>query len=286
MAVLTAQRLDLRPLPGGLGAEVLHQQVAEIDDRLFPAVYQAFLDHQLLLFRDQDLPPERQAAFARRFGEVQIHVMNQYHLSGHPELYYLSNLGPDSRPSGKHPDRGTLVWHTDGSWRERTGQVTILYAERIPSFGGETWFADMYAAYDALPPAERRRLEGLRARHNLDFSRSRRHGEDPMTEAQRLATPPVEHPVVRTHPETGRKVIFLGDHAECIVGLPYDEGRALVEEINARAVADARRFCQKWRPRDLILWDNRCLLHKAEPYDALHEARVIRRCTVLGERPR
>ena len=286
MTVLTAQRLDLRPLPGGLGAEVLHQQVAEIGDALFPAVYQAFLDHQLLLFRDQELPPDKQVAFARRFGEVQIHVMNQYHRSGFPELYYLSNLGPDGRPSGKHPDRGTLVWHTDGSWRERTGQVTMLYAETVARFGGETWFADMYSAYDALPPAEQQRLSGLRARHNLDFSRSRRHGEDPMTEQQRKATPPVEHPVVRTHPETGRRCIFLGDHAESILGVPYETGRAMVEEINARAVGDARRYCQEWRPRDLILWDNRCLMHKAEPYDAAREARVIRRCTVLGEAPR
>ena len=139
-----AAALRLRRLEGGLGAEVLGLQVAEIDDATFPAVYSAFLEHQLLLFRGQILPPAAQVAFARRFGEVQVHVMDQYHASEYPELYTLSNLDASGRPSGKHPDRGTLAWHTDGSWRRVTGQATMLYAERIPSSGGGTSYADMY----------------------------------------------------------------------------------------------------------------------------------------------
>src|SRR6185437_11721490 len=132
---------------GGLGVEVLGLQVAAVDDARFPAVYAAFLAHQLLLFRDQDLPPGAQVAFARRFGEVQVHVMNQYHASQYPELYALSNLDAEGRPTGKHPDRGTMAWHTDGSWRRVTGQATMLYAEQIPTTGGGTGFADMYSAY-------------------------------------------------------------------------------------------------------------------------------------------
>ncbi|MBV8651551.1 MAG: TauD/TfdA family dioxygenase, partial [Alphaproteobacteria bacterium] len=122
-----AAALRVRPLEGGplgegplgeaLGAEIGGLQLAAVDDAIFPAIYAAFLKHQLLLFRDQDLPPGAQVAFARRFGEVQIHVMNQYHAGGYPELYTLSNAGPDGKPSGKHPDRGTMAWHTDGSWR-------------------------------------------------------------------------------------------------------------------------------------------------------------------------
>jgi taurine dioxygenase len=278
--------LPLRPLAGGLGAEVLGWQVAAIDDAVFPALYSAFLAHQLLLFRDQSLPPAAQVAFARRFGEVQVHVMDQYHAGAHPELYTLSNLDAAGRPSGKHPDRGTLAWHTDGSWRHVTGQATMLYAERIPSSGGGTGFADMYAAYDALDPDERAHLAGLRAIHNLNFSRNRRHGEEPMTEAQRNAVPPVDHPVVRTHPETGRKCLFLGDHAETIQGMDYAEGRAFVEALNERIVALARIYTHRWRPGDFMVWDNRCLLHRAESYDTAHEPRVIRRCTVLGEEPR
>jgi len=112
----------------------------------------------------------------------------------------------------------------------------MLYAERIPSSGGDTSFADMYAAYDALDPNERGTLAQLRAIHNLNFSRNRRHGEEPMTEAQRAAVPPVAHPVIRTHPETGRKCVFLGDHAETIQGMDYDEGRRFIESLNERIV--------------------------------------------------
>jgi alpha-ketoglutarate-dependent taurine dioxygenase len=261
--------LSLRPLEGGLGAEVLGMPVAAVHDAIFPAVYAAFLEHQLLLFRYQSLPPAAQIAFARRFGEVQVH----------------SNLDTQGRPSGQHPDRGTLAWHTDGSWQRVTGQATMLYAERIPSRGGDTSFADMYSAYDALDPAEQARLSRLRAIHNLDFSRNRRHGEEPMTEAQRSAVPPVDHPVVRTHPETGRKCIFLGDHAETIAGMDYSEGRAFIDALNERVVALARIYTHRWRPGDFMVWDNRCLLHKAESYDTAREPRVIRRCTVLGDVP-
>jgi taurine dioxygenase len=278
--------LRLRPLEGGLGVEVLELQVADVDDASFPAVYAAFLAHQLMLFRDQALPLGAQVAFARRFGEVQVHVMNQYHASAYPELYTLSNLDEAGRPSGKHPDRGTLAWHTDGSWRRVTGQATMLYAERIPSQGGGTGFADMYSAFEALNSAEQRRLAGLRAIHSLDFSRNRRHGEAPMTDAQRTAAPPVDHPVVRTHPETGRKCIFLGDHAESILGMDYDEGRAFIDALNERIVGLAGVYHHRWQPRDFMVWDNRCLLHKAESYDLAREPRVIRRCTVLGDEPR
>jgi alpha-ketoglutarate-dependent 2,4-dichlorophenoxyacetate dioxygenase len=277
--------LNVRPLKGGLGAEVLGLQVAQVDDATFPAVYAAFLEYQLLLFRNQDLPPGDQVAFARRFGEVQVHVMDQYHASAYPELYTLSNLDASGRPTGKHPDRGTMAWHTDGSWRRTTGQATMLYAERIPSSGGETGWADMYSAYDALSAEERARLAALRAVHNLNFSRNRRHGEEPMTDAQRAAVPPVDHPVIRTHPETGRKCVFLGDHAETIAGMDYDEARRFIDALNERIVSLARTYTHHWRPRDFMVWDNRCLLHKAGSYDTAREPRVIRRCTVLGDVP-
>jgi taurine dioxygenase len=275
----------LRPLDGGLGAEVLGLEVADVDDAIFPQIYEAFLGHQLLLFRDQTLPPAGQVAFARRFGEVQVHVMDQYHANDFPELYTLTNLDASGRPSGKHPDRGTMAWHTDGSWRRTTGQATMLYAEQIPSSGGETGWADMYSAYEALDPAERGKLARLRAVHNLNFSRNRRHGEEPMTDAQRAAVPPVDHPIIRTHPETGRKCVFLGDHAETIDGMDYNEARRFIDALNARIVSLARTYTHHWRPRDFMVWDNRCLLHKAGSYDTVREPRVIRRCTVLGEVP-
>src|SRR5690348_17772424 len=196
-----SDKLALRPLTPKLGAALTDVKLADdMSDELFRAIYQAFLRYQVLLFPPQDVPPGRQVAFARHFGEVQIHVMNQYHADGYPELYRLSNLGPDGKPNGRHPDKGTLAWHTDGSWQRVTGQATIIYGEVMPERGegGETHFCDMYGAYERLDAAWKSRIAGMRAVHNLDFSRNRRHGEEPMTEAQRLAKPPVDHPVVRT----------------------------------------------------------------------------------------
>jgi len=276
----------VRPLIPQLGAEIVGVDLnQDISPTLFRAIYDAFLAHRVLLFNVGNLTPASQVAFARHFGEVQIHVMNQYHADGFPELYRLSNLDEDGRPNGKHPDKGTLAWHTDGSWKRVTGQATIIYGEVVPEVGGETHFCDMYGGYERLSETWKARIANLRAVHNLDFSRTRRHGEDPMTDEQRRATPPVDHPVVRTHPETGRKCIFLGDHAEYIVGMPYDEGRALIEELNALAVHPDLTYEHRWRDGQLIAWDNRCLMHRATAYDPALQRRVVRRCTVLGEEP-
>jgi len=278
---------QVKPLHPSLGCEISGITLAEaVEARLFAKVYEAFLDYELILFRDVDLPPAMQVAFARAFGEVQIHVMNQYHgYKDFPEIYMLSNLGEDGEPSGKHPDRGTLFWHTDGSWREHTGQATMMYSEIVPPEGGETEFADMYAAYDNLSSKMKQRIEGKRAIHNLDFSRTRRHGEDPMTAEQKAKVPPIAHPIVRTHPETGRKAIFLGDHAQEIEGMGYDEGRALIEELNRLITPQGQVYTHTWRPRDCIVWDNRCTLHRATGFDEVRHLRVMRRCTISGDRP-
>jgi taurine dioxygenase len=276
----------VRPLMPRLGAEISGVDLAGgVDEALFQSLYRAFLRYQVLVFPPQDLPPARQVEFARRFGEVQIHVMNQYHADGFPELYRLSNLDENGRPTGRHPDKGTLAWHTDGSWQRVTGQATIIYGEVMPESGGETHFCDMYGAYDRLSDAWKKRIAGLRAVHNLDFSRTRRHGTDLMTVAQKKEAPPVEHPIIRRHPETGRTCLYLGDHAESIVGMPYDEGRALIDELNALAVHRDLTYEHHWQPHQLIVWDNRCLMHRATEYDPHTQSRVVRRCTVLGEEP-
>ena len=205
----------VRPLTPRLGAEISGLDLAQgVAPDVFRALYDAFLRYQVLVFPPHELPPAAQVAFARQFGEVQVHVMAMYHADGFPELYRLSNLGADGKPNGKHPDKGTLAWHTDGSWRRVTGQATIIYGEVVSAVGGETHFCDMYGAYERLSEAWKRRIAPLRAVHNLDFSRTRRHGVDLMTEAQRREAPPVEHPIVRRHPETGRTCLYLGDHAE------------------------------------------------------------------------
>ena len=208
---------------------------------------------------------------------------DQYHHRGHPELYFLSNLDENGRPNGEHPDRGTMFWHTDGSWTKRRTRATLIYSVEVPRQGGETHFADMYRAYETLDPEMNSRIADLCAVHNLDFSRRRRHGEDPMTEDQKRQVPPVEHPIVRVHPETGRKCIYLGDHAETIVGMDYEQGRVLIEELNRLATRPELVYEHKWRSRELIVWDNRCVLHRATGYDTARERRVMRRATVLEE---
>jgi len=276
----------VRPLSPALGAEVSGVDFSlPIDAIPCAALYDALLEYQLLLFRGDEVSPAVQVALARGFGEVQVHVMNQYHADGYPELYRLSNVDEQGRPTGKHPDRGTLAWHTDGSWQRRTGQATLLYAEIVPAEGGGTEWCDMYGAYEALDAATRDRLADLRAIHNLDFSRSRRHGDDPMTAAQRQKVPPVDHPIVRTHPDTGRKAVFLGDHAESIAGMDYAAGRQFIDDLNERLIRPELVYTHHWQARDFVVWDNRCTLHRALGYDTAKVARVIRRCTVIGEVP-
>src|SRR5689334_932936 len=176
----------VRPLTPKLGAEISGVEIARgITPEVFRAIYDAFLRYQVLLFPPQDVPPAAQVAFARQFGQVQVHVMAMYHADGFPELYRLSNLDANGTPNGKHPDKGTLAWHTDGSWQRITGQATIIYGEIVPETGGETHFCDMYGAYERLTPEWKARIANRRAVHNLDFSRTRRHGEDLMTEAQK-----------------------------------------------------------------------------------------------------
>ena len=243
------------PLHPVLGCEIIGITLAQaVSPAIFAKVYEAFLDYQLILFRDVDLPPTTQVAFAHNFGEVQIHVLSQYHgYKEHPEIYTLSNLDKDGNPSGKHPDKGTLYWHTDGSWRERSGQATMMYSEIVPEVGGETEFADMYSAYDLLPPTIKSKIDGRRAIHNFDFSRTRRHGEDPLTAEQKAKVPPIAHPIVRTHPDTGRKAIFLGDHAEWIECMDYEGGRALIEELNLMITPPARVYTHSWNPRECMV---------------------------------
>jgi alpha-ketoglutarate-dependent taurine dioxygenase len=161
----------------------------------------------------------------------------------------------------------------------------MMYSEIVPGVGGETEFADMYSAYDLLPAAMKARIEGRRAIHNFDFSRTRRHGEDPLTAEQKAKVPPVAHPIVRTHPDTGRKAIFLGDHAESIEGMDYAEGRALIEALNRMITPQPCVYTHRWAPRECIVWDNRCTLHRATGFDEARFKRVMRRCTIVGDKP-
>ncbi len=278
---------EVRPLGPALGAEILGVDLDRAASaEVFPAIHAAWLRYQVLAFRGLEVTPASQVAFAARFGAVQVHVMNQYHgESDHPELYVLSNLDERGKPSGKHPDKGTLEWHTDGSWNAPSGHSTFMYAERPSKAGGETHFCDMYGAYEGLSAEWKARVAPLRVFHSLDFSRNRRHGHEPLSAAQKAQIPPVAWPLVRVHPETGRKALYLGDHAEWVEGMDYDEGRALIDEINRLITPEHLVYRHRYAPGDFVFWDNRCTLHKATPYDTAKDIRVMRRCTVLVDAP-
>lgn len=277
---------DVRRLHPRFGAELLG---IDLEGAPMPAAMaalrEAFVEFQMILVRGQQVSVAAQAALARHFGEVLVEANDPHRDPNHPEVSLLSNLDAAGNPTGRHPDKGTLEWHTDRSWDKRPAQATIVYAEQVTRDGGETWYCDMYGAYDALDEALRVRLAPLRAVHSRDFSRSRKHVESPMTAAEKRAVSPVEHPIVRTHPESGRRCLFLGDHAEYVRDMDYADGRALIEEVNALSTRPELILKHRLRPRDLIAWDNRCLLHRVTPYDAGRERRLVRRSTVIGEAP-
>src|SRR3954463_13025037 len=202
--------IQVRPRSLVMGAEVTGVDLSQpMRDETFQKILDAFHRHMLLVFPDQDLDEAQQVAFSRRFGELQIHVLEQYRHPRHPEIYVLSNVDASTgRTTGSHPDKGTLVWHSDLSFLPRPALATALYGIEVPDTGGDTLFADMCAAYDALDEDTKKLLAKTKAVHDINVSRVRA-GEAPMSERQRAEAPPVEHPAVRVHPATGRKVLYV-----------------------------------------------------------------------------
>ena len=269
--------MEVRPLSGVMGAEVRGVDLSRPPD--FRKMEEAFERHLLLVFPAQSISPEQHIAFSRGFGELQVHVLDQYRHPQYPEIYLLSNV-KDGRTTGEHPDKGTLVWHSDLSFQKRPALATILHGLEVPRKGGDTLYANMYAAFDALDPDMQGRLEKLRAVHDLDASR-RRAGEPPMSDRQRAAAPPVEHPVVTRHPRSGRRILYISRHVSHIAGMPRDESDRLLDQLMAHATSERFVFRHRWGPRDVVMWDNRCTMHCATPYDAAGERRVLHRTVVL-----
>lgn len=283
---IAVQSLDLSPISPVMGAEVHGLDLAAaMDETTFAAVRAAFNRHMLLRFPGQKLDEAALVTFSRRFGELQVHVLDEYRHPKFPEIYVLSNVDRvTGRTTGYHPDKGTLVWHSDLSFQRRPALATILYGIEVPKKGGETLFADMRAAYDALPEATKRRIATLRGIHDLDYSRTRA-GAHPMTEKQRAEVPPVDHPLVRTHPETGRKGLYISHHISRIAGMADAAASALLAELMAHATQPRFVFSNSWQTGDVIMWDNRCTMHCATEYDASEERRVMHRAVVKGDVP-
>lgn len=283
-----AQSFEIRPLDGGLGAELVGLDLSRpFNPQDFARVHGAHLEHKLLIFRDQRITPAQQVAFSRRFGELQIHVLKQFQLAGQPEVFVISNIVENGQPVGLG-DAGKF-WHSDLSYKEVPSLGSMLYAQELPEEGGDTLFADQQRAYETLPEALRRAIEGKRAVHSYTaryddevFEGIRR----PQLTAEQLAeVRTVEHPVVRTHPETGRKGLFVNENFTThIVGAPEEESRQILAELFAHSARPEFVYRHQWQPNDLLFWDNRSLIHLATGCPN-HLRRRMHRTTIQGDAP-
>ena len=280
-----SSRSVIVPAGGCLAAEIRGVDLTTVGDADFVAIHRAWLDHLVLLFRDQHLSDEDLIAFSRRFGELDwapIQETGRRFVEGHPELYVVSNVVENGVPIGSL-GAGEAVWHTDMSYLADPPKASMLYALEVPPSGGDTGFVSMYAVYEALPGALKQRLTGLRVKHDGTYNSGGylRAGVTP-TDDPRDA-PGMLHPLVCTHPETGRKCLYLGRRRNAYVeGLALAESEALLDEIWRYAERREFTWYNTWRVGDLVLWDNRCTMHRRDPFDP-GARRVMHRTQIKGE---
>jgi taurine dioxygenase len=270
----------LRPLSPALGAEIVGVDLSEeIEDHIFEQIRDAWHRNLVILLRGQELSEEDQVRFAEKFGPPAVIHTKQF-VRNHPAVMLISNIREDGKPIGALPD-GEMHFHTDQCHQERPAMASMLYALEVPSTGGNTLFANGYAAYATLPDGVKRRIEGRKALNAYDYdSAATKRGT-------RLAdgVPSCVHPVVRTHPATGRKALYVNRLMTVrIEGLPEAESNELLATLFDHQ--ERREFIYEhvWRPGDLLMWDNRCTLHARTDFSA-NERRLMRRVTILGEKP-
>ena len=287
VATSTEGTLELRALHPLFGAEVVGLDLREpLDDQTFARVLDAFNTYSVLLFRGQDISDEQHVAFSRRFGELEktgfaIAAPNPY-------IYRLANVDDQGNVLETDAVKRAFLevnsrWHTDSSFRAIPALGSILSGKEVPSTEGDTSFASMRVAYEAMPEGRKKSLEGMRAIHSYAYSISL-FGEVGVTQEEKDAVPPVEHPIVRTHSPTGKKSLYVSGHIESLVGMPVDEGRLLVKELINWCTRPEYVYTHRWQRHDLIMWDNRCVLHRASALP-LKRKRIMHRTTIAGQGP-
>ncbi len=251
------------------------------------AIEAAINRYAVVVFRGQTLNDEQQLAFARHFGPIHSSAQKARHTGikhriDSNEIADISNLDGDSKVLDTNSKRrldwlANRLWHTDASFRAVPGALSMLYAHVVPDEGGDTEFADLRAAYDALPEKTRDQLEGLVAEHSIWHSRGQL-AVTTYTPEERAALPPVPQRVVRTHPGSGRKTLYIAAHASHIIGMPIADGRLLLMDLTEHATQPRFVHSHTWKPGDLVIWDNRCTMHRARPFDTT-KVRDLRRVT-------
>jgi alpha-ketoglutarate-dependent 2,4-dichlorophenoxyacetate dioxygenase len=279
--------IRILPITDGFAAEIGDIDLASpLSPEVVREVKQAFWTYAVLIFPDQKLESDQHLEFAQWFGplEISMGVYGDGPMRTRAEIADVSNLNRKNQIWGSQSrlrmfQMGNRLWHTDSSFKYLPALCSLLYARSIPPIGGNTEFADERAAWDALPEAMKRRLEGLVAEHCIAYSRAQL-GFSEFTEAERNNLPPVPQMLVRTIPESGRKSLYLASHAGRIRGLGDAEGRALLDELIAHATQRQFVYSHRWRVGDLVMWDNRCTMHRGKEFDDLRHPRDMQRATV------
>lgn len=284
---ITESEISVSPVHGRFVAEVAGVDLSEpLDDDRFARIHEAFLEHSMLVFRGQRLSNEQHIAFSRRFGELEIHTAKHWLLPDYPEILVLSNRGEQGT---KPIVNGGAYWHSDITYKTKPPLGSLLYALEVPPEGGDTLYADMYAAYATLDDETKARIENLQAIHRYGDRYRMMAKEDkerpPLTPEQLAEVPDVVHPVVRTHPETGRKALFVNEGFTVgIAGFSTREADALLAYLFRHSVQPEHLYRHRWQAGDLVMWDNRCTMHCATEYD-LRYTRAMHRTTIQGDRP-
>lgn len=277
---------DIRPLGGLMGAEIegLDLSVA-LSATTVNEILDAFLDHHVLVFRNQNLTKEAQLTFTKYFGEPEDHVHRTPSGKKLPPVHIVNNLDPSGQPTSKPHTTGNYHWHTDKSYHAVPSLATLLHAIELPPSGGDTLFANTRRGYETLPEETKQRIADLRVVHSWEASR-RNTGNAPATEAEIRDRPPVTHPLVRTHPSTGKRTLYVGMHTSHIEGMPEPESRALLDSLASHTTKPEFVYTHNWRQGDLVMWDNRCLLHRADAnYDMDKHRRILYRTVIKGSLP-
>ena len=284
----SAPAIDVIPTGAALGAEIHGVDLRSIDDATFRALYQAWLDHSVVLVRGQQLSDDDLIAFSRRFGTLDhapIQENGRRFVEGHPEIYVVSNVVENGTAIGSL-GAGEAVWHTDMSYLPDPPKASALYALEVPASGGDTYFCTMYGGWDALPEDMRERVRTLRVKHDGTYNSGGyvRAGVTPSDDPR--TAPGTLHPLVAIHPETGRRHLYLGRRRNAwLEGLSLDESNALLDDIWDIATADRLTWRHRWRAGDLVLWDNRCTMHRRDAFDP-SSRRVMHRTQIKADRQR
>jgi alpha-ketoglutarate-dependent 2,4-dichlorophenoxyacetate dioxygenase len=282
---------EARPLHPHFAGELTGVDVRALDEGGIGEI-RALMDRfAVLVVRDQPFADEEQVTFARRLGGGEIvtkigrSIIDHAPRLSEPGVTDISNLDENARIIAREDRRrmyslGNRLWHTDSSFQDPTARYSMLSAKEVPSKGGETEYADMRAAYDALPAELKEQIAELRAFHSIIYSRST-IGFTEFSDAERAQFPGAEHPLVRVHPGSGRTSVYIASHAERIVGWPVPDGRLLLRELMALATLSEFVYRHRWRVGDFVIWDNRCTMHRGLPFDESRERRDLRRVTTV-----